>query len=78
MSFWKEQIYRIEANSGFIGEQYGVGMNIHTSRKAHLEKKRSRYPHLINDTLKYQRYFMPILFLITWILILGYQLYSYL
>ena len=76
MSFWKEQIYRIEAYSGFIGEQYGGGLNIHTSRKAHIEKKRSMYPRLINDTLKYQRYFMPILFLITWILILGYQLYS--
>jgi hypothetical protein len=76
MSFWKEQIYRIEADSGFTGEQYGGGLNIHTSRREHIEKKRSKYPRLINDTLKYQRYFMPILFLITWILILGYQLYS--
>jgi hypothetical protein len=78
MSFWKDQIYRIEADNGFIGEQYGGGLNIHTLRKAHREKKRSTYPRLINDTLKYQRYFMPILFLITWVLILGYQLYSYL
>ncbi len=78
MSFWRKQIYRIEADSGFISEQYGEGLNIHTSRKAHLEKKHSKYPGLIVDILKYERYFMPILFLISWILILGAQLYSYL
>jgi hypothetical protein len=78
MSFWKERLYRIEAGSGFAGEQYGGGLDIHTLRKAHLEKKRSMYPCFINDALNYQRYFMPILFLISWILVLGYQLYSYL
>ncbi len=77
MGFWKERIYRIEADSDFISEQYGGGLDIFTARKAHLEKKHSKYPGLIIGILKYQRYYMGILFLIVWILALGAQLYSY-
>lgn len=75
MGYWRACIYRIEADSDFIGGQYGNGLDIFTSRKAHLVKKRSKYPGLLFDTLKYQRYFMPLSFLIVWILILGAQLY---
>ena len=78
IGFWKEQIYRVEADSDFISEQYGQGLDIFTARKAYLENKRSRYPGIILDILKYQRYFMELLFMIVWILILGAQLYPYL
>jgi hypothetical protein len=78
IGFWKEQIYRVEADSDFISEQYGRGLDVFTARRAYLENKRSRYPGIILSVLKYQRYFMELLFLLIWVLILGAQLYSYL
>ena len=78
MGFWKRQIYRVEADSDFVSEQYGRGLDIFTARKAFLENKRSQYPGIILGLLKYQRYFMELLFSLIWILILGAQLYSYL
>jgi hypothetical protein len=78
IGYWKACLYRIEADSDFIGGQYGKGLDIFTSRKAHLVKKHSKYPGLLFNILKYQRYFMPLAFLIIWMLILGAQLFSYL
>ena len=74
MSFWKEKLRRIEADSGFLSG----GLDIYTARDVHLEKKHSRYPGFIFGILNYQRYYIGILFLIGWILALIVQLYSYL
>ncbi len=78
MGFWNERLYRLEADSDFIGEQYGGRLDIFTARKAYLKKDYSKYPRIIAGILKYQRYFMGVLFLIIWILALGAQLYSFL
>ncbi len=75
MNFWKARIYQIEADEDYIGEQSSKGLDIHTARKAYLEKKHSRRPGFINYILKYQRYYMAILFLLVWIIILIYQFY---
>lgn len=74
MNFWRKRIYEIESDEDYIGEEHGKGLDIHTARKAYLEIKRSRYPGFINNILKYQRYYMAIVFLLVWILILVSQL----
>jgi hypothetical protein len=74
MSFWKEKLYQIEADSNYVSGN----LDIYTARKMHLEKKHSKYPGFIFGILNYQRYYIGILFLIGWILALIVQLYSYL
>ncbi len=75
MKFWRERIYRIEADEDLFCEQYGRGLDIHTARRALLEKERSKYPGFIARILNYQRYFLAILFLIFWLMILGSQFF---
>ncbi len=77
MKFWADQIYRIEADGNFVNERYDGGLCIFTARRAHMEKKLTRYPIINLAILEFQRYFIGILFLIVWILALTAQLYSY-
>ncbi len=76
MKFWRKMIYKVEHDEDFICGQYGRELDIYSSRKRYMDKKHKHYPKLILYLLKYQRYFLAIVFFVVWLLILIYQIIS--
>lgn len=77
MQYWIGCAGRVENDEDFwltYDESMDAELDIFTARRRYLEKRKSKYPGSIAWLLKYQRYFLPLLFLSQWILVVGYLL----
>ena len=77
MQYWLRCASRVEQDDDFwqgYHDERDRDLDLFTARMSHLAKHKSKYPGLIAWLLKFQRYYLPLLFLLQWILVVGYLL----
>lgn len=77
MHYWSQRARCLEQDEDlwFVrDEKLDRDADIFTTRQQHLEKHKSRYPKAIAALLKYQRYYLPVLFLLQWGLVICFLL----
>ncbi|HMK46464.1 MAG TPA: hypothetical protein VK436_07535 [Methanocella sp.] len=77
MIYWSNQARCLEKDEDFWfthDEKLDRDLDIFTARHSHLEKRKSRYPRIVVTILRYQRYFLPVLFLLQWALVICFLL----
>jgi hypothetical protein len=77
MQYWIGRAGRVEKDEDFwllYDEAGDADLDIFTARQRHLKKRKSKYPGFVVWLLKYQRYYLPLLFLSQWVLVAGYLL----
>ncbi len=73
MQYWMRSACQVEEDEDFwltYNDARDAGLDIFTTRMQHLEKHKSKYPGFIARLLKYQRYYMGIIFLSQWVFII--------
>ncbi len=76
MQYWIGCASRVEKDEDFwlsYDEAWDADLDIFTARQRHLKKHKSKYPGPIAWLLKYQRYYLGLLFLSQWVLVVGYM-----
>jgi hypothetical protein len=77
MQYWIASAGRVEKDEDFwlsYDEARDADLDLFTARQRHLKKHKSKYPGPIAWILKYQRYYLPLLFLSQWVLVACYLL----
>ena len=75
--YWSKQARYLEKDEDFwftYDEKLDRDLDIFTARHIHLERHKSKYPKAIAAILRYQRYFLPVLFLLQWALVICFLL----
>jgi len=77
MQYWMKCARRVEKDEDFwlfYDDARDADLGIFTARQRHLKKHKSKYPGPLAWLLKYQRYYLGLLFLLQWVLVVGYLL----
>lgn len=77
MQYWMKCARRVEKDEDFwlsYNDVWDADLDIFTARQRHLKKHKSKYPGPVAWFLKYQRYYLGLLFFTQWVLVLGYLL----